>query len=231
MILLYTCPSTWDYSHSRVSIDAIVSNIECCTTYDTPDVSPTFRFLATFEVASTPRLSIVASGSRMLPRWVSCISFESFQLFQHNGGPRLHGNQVRTGVLVEEGFYPHCSHRWRLARPSHLHLRGSQLCMQFFIFVCRCGTVLDHPDVGYIELARPSKFNAFSGAMWREFPAAVRAVEALPSVRVVRPRRALRVLVLLSINLKSDHLDDQICSGLSQRLARPTPLARPVPAD
>ncbi|MEW5318119.1 MAG: hypothetical protein WDW38_009367 [Sanguina aurantia] len=49
----------------------------------------------------------------------------------------------------------------------------------------RCGTLQNHPSVGFVELARPLKFNAFNAAMWREFPAAVRAVEAIASVRAV----------------------------------------------
>lgn len=34
----------------------------------------------------------------------------------------------------------------------------------------RVGCAIDHPAVGWLELARPGKFNAFDAVLWSEFP-------------------------------------------------------------
>lgn len=51
--------------------------------------------------------------------------------------------------------------------------------------VVTVGTLVSQPNVGWIQLARPEKSNAFNGPLWAEFPKAVQELQRKPDVRVI----------------------------------------------
>ena len=47
------------------------------------------------------------------------------------------------------------------------------------------GTLVQYPTVGWIELARPERYNAFNEGLWHNFPKAVELLSNHGDVRVV----------------------------------------------